>query len=347
MFGPWLRHIVVFITLVSAAGASPLLTEIQDVLYRADGTLFDGIAQISWNAFQAPDGTEVPRNQLNIRVVRGSLRVSLVPTTTAIRPAYYTVRFNSDGKIQFTEFWTVPQSTAPLKLRDIRTQAPAVGNLTTAPVSVNIQDVPGLRTELDLRPARGAGWVPNRAAVIGSSGALEAVAGNGTDCVRVDGTSGPCGRSTTLIDGEIPSGAINGANTMFFVSAAPAPQESLQLFENGLLLAQNRDYYLSGNAITILPGRAPNPGDILQVWYRISGPDGTIVDSETPSGAVNGVNAVFNLVSPPLPAASLKLYRNGILQKAGADYSLSTNIVTFLPASIPQPGDLLQVSYRR
>ena len=48
----------------------------------------------------------------------------------------------------------------------------------------------------------------------------------------------------------------------------------------------------------------------------------------------------------PNPAASVGLYRNGMLQKAGPDYSLSGNTITFVPAAVPQAGDTLLASYR-
>jgi hypothetical protein len=53
------------------------------------------------------------------------------------------------------------------------------------------------------------------------------------------------------------------------------------------------------------------------------------------------------LQAAPLPASSLQISRNGILMKAGLDYVLSANIVTFTSASIPQIGDVLQAAYRR
>jgi hypothetical protein len=70
------------------------------------------------------------------------------------------------------------------------------------------------------------------------------------------------------------------------------------------------------------------------------------VDMEVPQGAVNGVNQVFLLSQAPSPAASLHLFRNGILQKPAVDFVLSGNTITFLAASTPQPGDELAASYR-
>jgi len=69
-------------------------------------------------------------------------------------------------------------------------------------------------------------------------------------------------------------------------------------------------------------------------------------DAETPAGTVNGVNAVFTLVFAPSPATSLIIFRNGLLQTHGFDYSLSGNVVTFLAGSLPQTGDELIASYR-
>jgi hypothetical protein len=61
---------------------------------------------------------------------------------------------------------------------------------------------------------------------------------------------------------------------------------------------------------------------------------------------VNGSNAVFTLAATPSPAGSLELYRNGLLERQGADYQISGNVVTFFVASVPQSGDLLLASYR-
>jgi hypothetical protein len=69
-------------------------------------------------------------------------------------------------------------------------------------------------------------------------------------------------------------------------------------------------------------------------------------DGEIPQGLINGTNAVFNLTNAPSPASSLSLFRNGVLQKAGSDFTLSGATITFLTPSIPRLGDLVQASYR-
>jgi hypothetical protein len=336
---------------IRPGAAAPPVTVIQDTLYKADGSRFDGLAQIEWKSFRSSDGSEIPQNAINVAVVNGYVKTSLVPTTNAIAPAYYTVRYNSAGRTQFIEYWAVPPSSAPLRISDVRTHGPLAGPIAAPSTTMAIQDVSGLRTELDLRPAKGTTWVNGRAAVIGSNGAIESALGYPGDCVRVNGTTGPCGDGGLLfIDGETPLGALNGSNTVFWLSAPPVPGSSLSLFRNGVLLRAGVEYSLTSNVISFAALSAPQAGDLLQAWYRIaSGASVTIdiVNGEMLVGLVNGSNPLFSVTSAPKPASSLQVYRNGLLQKAGVDYTTSVNTITFTSVSIPQPGDILQASYRK
>lgn len=79
----------------------------------------------------------------------------------------------------------------------------------------------------------------------------------------------------------------------------------------------------------------------LSAWQPV-----TFADQETPGGAIDGVNATFTLAASPTPAAGLLLFRNGLAQKNGQDYSLVGNVITFLAGAIPVPGDTLLASYR-
>jgi hypothetical protein len=71
------------------------------------------------------------------------------------------------------------------------------------------------------------------------------------------------------------------------------------------------------------------------------------VDQESPGGVVDGSNVTFTLANVPAPATSLHLFRNGILQKIGFDYTSSGATVTFLFIATPQPGDTILAAYRR
>jgi hypothetical protein len=69
-------------------------------------------------------------------------------------------------------------------------------------------------------------------------------------------------------------------------------------------------------------------------------------DAEVPSGAIDGANPIFAFLFTPSPVGSLILFRNGVLQNRGVDFTMAANVATFLTGSIPQTGDRLVGSYR-
>src|SRR3954454_17412701 len=95
---------------LGAAYAGPPLTTVQDVLYKADGTRFNGTLTINWSSFQAADNSAVVTQSTTVKLVDGNLHVQLVPGTTATPPITYQVIYNSDGRVQFRESWAVPAS---------------------------------------------------------------------------------------------------------------------------------------------------------------------------------------------------------------------------------------------
>jgi hypothetical protein len=238
-------------------------------------------------------------------------------------------------------------------VRDVRLSPGAVA--TPGPPSqttVQMTDVVGLQTALSLRPSIGTGFAVSRAAVINAIGGLDGAVGSLSDCLHVDGTSGACGSSsgsgsTGFVDTEVPGGTLNGVNTIFTLANTPNPGASVALYRNGLLLKQSVDYTLSGSSVTLQAG-APQSGDTLLASYRVAVnlPGVGFVDAETPAGAVNGVNNVFNLAQTPNPAGSLIVFRNGIRLQSGADYTVSGNTITFVAGAVPQTGDVLQSTYR-
>src|SRR5579864_7600250 len=174
--------------------AQPRLTTIEDTLYKADGTRFNGLVIISWNSFEADNLANIVSQSLTVKVVDGNFRVLLAPTTDSNPPTYYSVKYNSDGKVQFEETWVVGAVSTPLRIRDVRASVSSP-NPVQPPSQTPIQetDVVGLTGDLGLRPVRGPGFSPGRAARINSAGGIDAVIGNPSDCVLVDGTTGPCG----------------------------------------------------------------------------------------------------------------------------------------------------------
>jgi hypothetical protein len=258
--------------LSAIAWAQPSLTTNSDVLFKADGTRFNGLAQFTWVSFESGNGSNIAQQSKTIRIIDGNLFVQLTPTTDAVPTAQYSVKYSSDGKIQFQEIWAVPSSTATLRVRDVRTTQPifpgpgggGAGGLT----EILESDVTGLVQDLAARAVKGPGFTNSRTAVINDTGGLEGAVGSASDCVRVDGTSGPCSPSIVFVDEEVPAGAVDGANAAFTVGNAPSPASSLHLFRNGLLQKAGFDYSLSGSSITFVVAATPQPGDTMLAAYR-------------------------------------------------------------------------------
>jgi hypothetical protein len=156
------------------------------------------------------------------------------------------------------------------------------------------------------------------------------------------------GSTAVFVDDEVPAGTVNGVNTLFSLANTPAPAMSLTLFRNGLELAQGTDYTLNGSAITFSASAVPRTGDVVLAYYRMPGSGSSVnfADNETPGGAINGVNLTFTLASAPNPAASLRLFRNGLLMAPGGDYTVSGSAITFATGSTPRTGDSLAAYYR-
>jgi len=346
----WAAFLVVY-----PLAAQPALTTIQDTLYTADGNFFNGVVTITWQSFEAGDTSNIAAQSKRLTLSNGNLYVQLVPTTTATPAATYSVQYNTSGHTQYSEVWIVPPSATPLRVRDVRLSPGAVSTPGPAAqlASVQISDVSGLQSALNLRPTMGIGFASSKSAVIDAMGAIDAAVGNASDCMHVDGSSGPCGTSTSsstagFVDDETPSGTLDGVNASFTLAEAPAPSTSLVLYRNGLLLDPNLDYTLTANAITFQTGAIPKPADILLAYYRVSVSITGVgfIDAETPAGSINGSNNSFTLAQTPNPSTSLGVFRNGIRLKPGLDYTLNGNAITFSAAMIPQLADVLLCSYR-
>ena len=259
------------------AMAAPPLTTIQDVLYKADGTRFSGTLTISWNSFSALDNSNIVTQIATVRVVEGNLRVQLVPTVPSSPAAAYAVRYNSDGRIQFHETWSVPASATPLRVRDVRINSSASGDTDAGGVTGPIPeaDVVGLIADLGARPMKGTSYAAGRVAIVDATGLLGSVDGEPSDCVRVDGSAGPCGAgSLGFVDGLTLTGIVDGSNTAFGLSGTPDPVSSVAVYRNGILQKKVQDYNLAGSTVQFVSAATPQPGDTLLASYRTGGNSG-------------------------------------------------------------------------
>jgi hypothetical protein len=276
------RHFIRITTRIGAvcalfsmlAWGQPALTTISDVLFKADGTRFNGLAQITWLSFDSASGASIAQQAITVRIIDGNIFVQLTPTSNATPLAQYLVLYESDGKIQFQETWNVTPSTTPLRVRDVRTSQPlfpigggggGAGGLT----QIQESDVLGLVADLTARAVKGPGFSNSRSAIINDTGLIEGAVGASTDCMHVDGSAGPCGGSTfNFVDGESPGGVVDGSNLTFTLANAPLPPTSLHLFRNGLMQKLGFDYTFSGVTVVFVTIATPQPGDTILAEYR-------------------------------------------------------------------------------
>ncbi len=164
---------------------------------------------------------------------------------------------------------------------------------------------------------------------------LTVKAGEGQATTKLQEWQNNAGTVLSSVD-EIGNLEMNGRYIDFDQMTAPLPPATnrVRLFVDSASgeLSVKKD---TGSVISLEQGTG-GPGSTFALFH----------DAETPTGAINGVNATFTLVTAPNPAASLELTRNGIVQESGVDYTVSTSVITFLAGAIPQTGDTLLAWYR-
>jgi hypothetical protein len=308
------------VALCGIAYAQTGLTTIQDTLFKADGTRFNGTLTIHWNTFDIANAGTIVQQSRSVQVVNGNLQVQLAPNAGVPAPAnIYTVTYQSDGREQFTETWTVASSTQPLRVADVRTGMLTASTTAVANSTISESSVIGLVNDLGQRPVKGPGFGTGNVAFINQSGQIETVVGNVGDCVYADGTAGTCGSPAPLFsDAETPAGLVDGTNDTFTLLNPPSDL-SLSLFRNGLYMKAGFDYNLTGSTIQFVPGAVPQPMDTLVANYRID-PNANLANltaSAAPvtklaqvlcssSGGTNAHQALTSLGSCDIPASALR-----------------------------------------
>jgi uncharacterized protein YoxC len=371
-----LAALVICATLVTVCAlAQSTFTQIRDTVINPNGTLFNGTVVITWNGYTAPGGTPVSQLSASARIYNGALSVLLVPTTTATAGTYYSVVYSSsDGTVTWTETWQVPPSTTALTIAAVR-QSTTEGSGTStgtgtssgsgyATLPIAISQVTSLSSDLSTINASIATLTSQVSAlgavsltsltntvnslsttvsglstsvsgltttVNGNSTSITTltnslatlgttVSGNGTSITSLTNSVGTLGTTVTGNTNSISTltNTVNGVNTT--VSGLSASITSLN---NQVASLQTTLNNLTSGSVTA-----------------------SFADAETPGGTINGTTTAFTLANPPTPTGSLALYRNGLLQSPGVDFTLAGTSVTFTTASIPQTGDILEAYYR-
>ena len=453
-----LRHrllvTILFTTLFTCGAFAQSLTQILDTIHNPDGTTFNGRIVFTLNGPSGAGGGSV-----SARVYNGALSIFLAPTTTAEPGTYYQVTYtSSNGLVIYNEDWQVPPSATSLMVGEVRVSSTGGGGSTGsgsgpgvqyATLPIAISQVTNLSA--DLSSINGSiasltSQVTDLAASVASTGNISAlqttvnnlsttvtglsatvsalnstvaglsstVSSNSTALTGLSSTvsglsstvSGHTGSLSTLagnlnaltsivtghtsslnslnatvsglntsvtnlgdsltalistvnglnaggsnmvfVDAETPAGTLNGSNAAFTLAHSPAPTASLTLFRNGVLQRAGTDFTLSEASIVFASGSVPQAGDSVHAYYRTAGTGmpASFNDAELPAGTINGTNLMFTLANAPSPAASLMLFKNGVLQGAGTDFTVSEASVVFASGSVPQAGDAVRAYYR-
>ena len=331
--------IILVSVLCEIISAQSGLTTIQDTLFDADGSRYNGSLFIQWSTFDTTNPGTIVQQSKTVQVVNGNLLVQLAANSTATPPAnIYTVLYQSDGDQQYSETWSVPYSATPLKVTQVRIGtggSGSAGGLTGSTGPVTEASVTNLVSDLNARPIKGPGYGINAVAVVDQNGQLETAVGSLGDCVFVDGTTGPCSSVTlpTWVNGETPGGAVNGLNATFTLANTPSGS-SLLLFRNGVLVQAGLDYSLNGSTIQFAGNAIPQAADTLVAEYRLDGGSGSsgAGASSGPSGApgANGCGAAGT--ASETAAYQIQASDNGLLliQTAAANLAL--------PVTVPAAG---------
>lgn len=313
--------------LTACALAQSNLTQIRDTIYNSNGTPFNGTVILTWVGFSSGTSSSVSPLSTSARIYNGALSVLLVPSTTASAGSYYqVVYYSNDGTTSWTETWSVPVSSTALTVSAVR-QSTTAGNGSSgnsggsgssgsggqyATLPISITQVTGLSSDLNS--------INNSISSLNNSvGSLSTTVGS------LSGLTTTVGNNSSAITAL--NSTVGGLNTQVTSQA-----QTLTGLSSSVISLNTSVTNLS-NAVSSLQGGGGTTGTAF-------------IDAETPIGNVNGSNVTFTLSQPPMPATSLQLYRNGLVQTNGVDYTLNGSTVTFLSVAIPLPGDLLQAYYR-
>ena len=310
--------------------AQELTTRIVDILYAPDGTLFSGTLQVEAMRLENGERTVIPK-PLTIKISSGRLDIRLAanagsrPEGTSYRATY----LPDGGKRSWTEYWVVPAAGTAVTVKQI--WAPT---MPTPNAAISIGQVGGLQGALD-----------GKAAV-----------GHAHDSLypRLDGSY----VNPNWIQSLDWSRITNPPSFVADWNALPGKPSTFPPDSHNHALGGDLAGNTDAGSVSRVQGHsydpaAPGEGQVY-VWDSAAGRmtprtiNGAYADGEVPGGAIDGANSTFTLLAIPVPAASLQVYRNGILQKhgIGGDYEIAGNTITFYAASTPLSGDLLQASYR-
>lgn len=196
---------LILLLLVGAMCARAQITTIQDTLYTANGTKFNGTMIIQWPVpFVGGDSRQIAAGPpwITYNITNGVVNVQLEANTTA-SPAgtYYTVTLRPGGVGSLSQTWVVPYSATPINLSAVQSTLTPTPSFTVALVQL-AQDA-ATNNQCVIWSTSAVSWQPG-ACASGSLSSISAVNGG-----VVFGANNVLSQDTGFFNYTDTAGAIN------------------------------------------------------------------------------------------------------------------------------------------
>lgn len=150
-------------------------------------------------------------------------------------------------------------------------------------------------------------------------------------------SSGPVASAFNFIQ-ELPTGTVNGSNTVFTLSNTPSDSQNLIILLNGLLQKAGTDYTLASTTVTFAV--APAAGESIFAYYN-TGVD--LFKQETPVGSINSINTNYTISLACASSNNIMVFLDGLQQIETTDWAIAGTNLTFTVA--PDSGQTMDVFY--
>jgi hypothetical protein len=197
----------------------------------------------------------------------------------------------------WTEVWSIPPSAVPLSVSQVRKSTNAnptppvnrADNYATLPIAISqVTDLSADLSAINASIFPLSSSVPSLATTVGSNSIQlhnlqdevntlkTQVAALSAELVSLNnvvaGLTGTSGGGVVTVCpafaySEKLTGDIDGKNVIFTLVNAPNPLNSLEIFRNGMRLAADVDYTVSGATVTFNAISVPRNGDLLVANY--------------------------------------------------------------------------------
>jgi hypothetical protein len=359
------------------AVAASALTTIRDVVYDLEGNAFAGTVTFAPNGFEPSSAPPI----VSLPIEDGFLSVKLSPTNSSPETFYWVTFTSRSSSQQWVEEWSIPPSRQGLYLKDVRIKSPipqrdehardlslplSMSDITN--LNASLSQVAGSLTSLNTQ----VNQISSEMETFTSTGQIlgETPAGliNGSNAnfVLANTPSSPTMVSVSRngITLESSDYNVSGKTIIFLPCCIPISGDTLTVDYTAAAASRSAKIYQHAGVrditlpipISDVSGLSAALAQLNQslstVTATVSSLQGTVqnltglavIYGDTLTGTINGSNNSFTLSALPTPS-SIALFKNGLRQTSGVDYSLSGQTVVFSSSAVPQAGDTLSADY--